>query len=77
MVNAVASVSWWLNNRRKPSYVHDKFGRLEYRIGNDTYEIYNPQRFKFDIDSFKARLVMYHRSIGEGEAHSFNVVQGS
>jgi len=77
LINASVMVSFWLNDRVKPTYSDKMFSYLAYDLGENEYRIYNPQKYKFDIEELKAHLVLYHRYV-DGEIPSdFRVVKGS
>lgn len=59
--NAAAGVSFWVNDKREPYYIYGSTAHLEYMLGDTLHKIYNPQKFKFDIQVFQNYLVLLHR----------------
>jgi len=75
LVNSSAGVSFWVNDRREPFYIHGSKAHLEYMLGDTLHKIYNPQKFKFDIQVLQNYLVLLHRYQDGIVPRDFKVVE--
>ncbi len=74
MKNATVSVAFFLPDR-KPTYAYGCDTFLSYSINEDDYEIYNPQKFEFNLDDLTNHLFRWHLKHDKVKVTNFCIVK--
>ena len=73
MKNAIYVVRYFIDFY-KPSYAYGLATFLTYQTDTNFYEVYNPQRYVFDMEALKATISSSHRYHHSEIVSSFSIV---